>query len=72
LSTARLLARDEPTKVKIWLLTRREGPRAFPRAASPVRAAPPARRDRPRKISLRLRPRPERWEPLARWLLGSP
>jgi len=72
LSTARLLAKDEPTKVKIWLLTPNERRRAFPAKASTVRVANHGRQEPPRKISLRLRPRPERWERLARFLVGSP
>ncbi len=67
--SAVLLAEDPPTQVKIWLLGPNERRRAFPSKAGAVRASD--RSEPPRKVPARLRPRPERWEPLSRFLLGS-
>lgn len=66
--SGQLIAQDEPTKVKIWLLSPAERNRAFPASAG----SPPRRRpEHPRVVPPGLRPRPERWEPLARFLVGS-
>ncbi len=67
-----LLAEDPPTQVKIWLLGPSERRRAFPSEVIPVLVADGTRQGPPRKVSARLRPRPERWERLARFLVGSP
>ena len=66
--SAVLLAEDPPTQVKIWLLGPDERLRAFPGKAETTRAS--ERPEPPRKLPARLRPRPERWEPLSRFLLG--
>jgi hypothetical protein len=68
--SGQLLAQDEPTKVKIWLLGPDERRRAFPAQAEQGLAFASNRKVPPRKIPPRLRPRPERWEPLARFLAG--
>jgi len=67
-----LLAEDAPTKVKIWLLGPGERRRAFPTAANALNTSGNIRREPPRPVPPRLRPRPEHWEPLARLLIGSP
>jgi hypothetical protein len=66
--TGQLIAQDEPTKVKIWLLSPAERNRAFPASAG---SAPKTWPGRLRAVPPGLRPRPERWEPLARFLVGS-
>ncbi len=74
LHSRRTLAEDGPTKVKIWHLSPADRPNAFPPGAPATHTAEAAS-IRPRRLRIvppEMRPRPERWEPLARFLLGLP
>ncbi len=74
LHSRRTLAEDGPTKVKIWHLSPGDRPNASPAGGEATQIAETAsiRPKRSRAVPPEMRPRPERWEPLSRFLLGLP